>query len=256
MTPSTRGMLIVIALSAAIALLTPLSIRAARARARHDTSHAKLVRVLDQARELKDLQSSITLPSSSTFADRAGKDGGGGGAGGVASKVAASLAACGLPASTMTSLHPDTPTPIADANDAISSGGTTTSGEGGRLLRHRATLTLGGDALTLPRLGDFLAAWRTREPAWTVTSLDVSPQSRPSQASSTSSMGVAGGAGGAGGGGGGGGGGDLPLRVVVSLECVALEQTAAPNSSRNTSPSRRPASITSPPQSPTPGPPR
>jgi hypothetical protein len=76
-----------------------------------------------------------------------------------------------------------------------------------RAARLRAGVTLTG--LTLPQVGRFLAAWREREPRWTASSVDLSPE--PPR----------GGAGGA----AARTGGDLPLRVAVTLECLFVDET-------------------------------
>jgi hypothetical protein len=70
--------------------------------------------------------------------------------------------------------------------------------------RTRAVLTLA--PLTLPQLGGFLAAWHSREPQWTVSSIELSPQPG-NQAQSAAAP-----------------GGDLPLRAVLGLETLFVDQ--------------------------------
>lgn len=66
----------------------------------------------------------------------------------------------------------------------------------------RAVVTL--SPVTLPQLGTFLAAWREREPGWTVSSLDLSPQTDKAEGKA--------------------GGRDLPLRVVIGLETLFVDR--------------------------------
>lgn len=97
----------------------------------------------------------------------------------LAARVADVMSASGLPRTALESLSPESErvTP-ASAGPSVS--------------RRSATLTL--TSVTLPDLGRFLDAWRQREPAWTITSIDLKP-ARDTAAT-----------------------GDLPLRVVLTLE--------------------------------------
>jgi hypothetical protein len=65
-------------------------------------------------------------------------------------------------------------------------------------------VTLAG--VTLPQLGGFLKEWRQREPAWTVSGIDLAPQA-PGKKGEASSA-----------------GGDLPLRAVIGIETMFVEQ--------------------------------
>lgn len=110
---------------------------------------------------------------------------------GLTPRVSAALAASGLPASTMSGFSPEAESSV---------------GEGElRARRSRAVVTLA--PVTLPQLGTFLAAWREREPAWTVSSLDLSPQAEKTDARSA--------------------GRDLPLRVVIGLETLFVDRGGA-----------------------------
>jgi hypothetical protein len=107
-------------------------------------------------------------------------------------RISAALAAAGLPASALSSLSPEAESPI---------------GEGDlKARRTRAVLTLA--PVTLPQLGGFLAAWRSREPQWTVSSIELSPQ--PGNQSPGQSAAAP--------------GGDLPLRAVLGLETLFVDQ--------------------------------
>jgi len=98
---------------------------------------------------------------------------------GLASQISKALAHCGIPASTLQSLSPESQ-----------------SASGTGCIRKRATLNLTG--LTLPQVGAFLAAWRGAD--YTVSSIELSPLERTPQASAASP------------------GADLPLRAVITLE--------------------------------------
>src|SRR5262249_52850946 len=141
----------------------------AAVRARFDATEARdqLALVAQRAQELVALR---TTTASQTSVKRQ--------ASGLAPRVGAALSRCGLPASCLSSLSPET---AAVVNDGSS-----------RLRRQRATLALG--SITLPQLGSFLNTWRTAEPDWSVTSIDLSPTPAAQNAST---------------------GGDLPLRAVL-----------------------------------------
>jgi hypothetical protein len=108
---------------------------------------------------------------------------------GLTPRISAVLSAAGLPASAMSSLSPEAESPIGDSELLAR--------------RTRATLTLGG--VTLPQLGSFLSAWRSREPQWTIANLDLSPQGGKGESA----------------------GGDMPLRVVIGLETLFVESGPA-----------------------------
>jgi hypothetical protein len=76
----------------------------------------------------------------------------------------------------------------------------------GELKRQRATFTL--VPITLPQLGAFLDAWRQREPYWTVASIDVGPE--PIRQNENGGAAAA--------------GRDLPLRAVLTLEAIYLDE--------------------------------
>ncbi len=119
-------------------------------------------------------------------------------AGSLAPEVSATLAGTGLPPSVMNSL----------SADPDSSAGQGSSGTGAIQARtRRGTLVL--TSLTLPQLGAFCAAWRERQPGWTISALDVSPEGG-NLAAKTSVAST---------------GGDLPLRAVLTLESISLERS-------------------------------
>jgi hypothetical protein len=107
---------------------------------------------------------------------------------GLTPRISAALSACGLPASAMSSLSPEAESPLGDRDI--------------KARRSRAVLTLA--PVTLPQLGGFLAAWRSREPDWTVSSIDLALQSGNGQGAAA--------------------GGDLPLRAVLGLETLFVDQ--------------------------------
>jgi len=105
---------------------------------------------------------------------------------GLAARLASTLAAARLPATALAGVNPESAT-IHTGQDQST------------LRRQRATVNLAG--LTLPQLGSLLAAWRSAEPGWTVTRIDIAPLTgAPSPGS--------------------GPGGDSPLRIGLSLEAL------------------------------------
>ena len=143
----------------------------------------RLERVKHQAQKLGDLKTK--LPEWALAAKAAGT---------LAPEVSAALGASGLPASAMASLSADPET-----------AGTPGASAAGIQVRHRhATLVLG--SVTLAQLGTFLQTWRQRQPAWTVSMMDVSPE--PNGAALKAQT-----------------GGDLPLHAVLTMETLTLERS-------------------------------
>jgi hypothetical protein len=164
--------ILVIAASAGVLIVG--GSRAARAHAESAESRRELISVTHQASELARLR-------------RGGRDFPNRPEGGLAAKVASAMSRAGLASSILQSLSPE-------AQSAI-------SGEAGaRIFRQRATLTLAG--LSLPQVGKLLDAWRTAEPDWLVSSIDLTPiTSKDSPSIGT----------------------DLPLRAVIAIEGVFKE---------------------------------
>jgi hypothetical protein len=102
----------------------------------------------------------------------------------LAERAAHVLADAGLPSSALTNLSPARVAP----RDGV--------------LHRRATLML--EAVTLPQLGRFLDAWRSHEPAWTVSCIDLSPETRSQTPP----------------------GADLPIRAVITIETIQHEGDA------------------------------
>lgn len=161
---------------ASAAVLLATGTRAATARLRSQNADRDLRAIGDQAGELALLRSSRT-----DFPERPTS-----GEGGLASKVSAAMARAGLPASILQSLSPE-------AQSAA-------QGEA-RVSRRRATLTLAG--LSLSQVGKFLDAWRTAEPAWIISGIDLAPMI----SKEAPSIGT-----------------DLPLRAVITIEGVFKER--------------------------------
>jgi hypothetical protein len=170
-----------------VALLGFTARSALRARSAAGEARFQLITVTRQARELVQLRHDSkerALPVRP--------------AGGLAGKVAAALARAGLPASALQGLSPEAET-LTSAH----------------CFRERATVTLTG--ITLPQVGGFLDAWRTGEPEWTVSSIDLSPLDR--------GLGSAAGRPGTQ---TGNVGSDLPLRAVITLEGLFKEPPLSP----------------------------
>jgi hypothetical protein len=112
---------------------------------------------------------------------------------GLTPRISAALASCGLPASSVASVSPESESPLGETDL--------------HARRTRAVITLTG--VTLPQLGSFLGAWRTREPAWTVSSVDLSPQNGQGATGAGSASAA---------------GGDMPLRAVIGIETMFVDQ--------------------------------
>lgn len=146
-----RLVLITAALIAVLPLLWTAP-RYYRARTSHQSAISDLRMVTAQAAELASLWSAAPPET------RRGRP-----SGGLASRLAQTVAACGLPQSALHNVTPELESPLTSR---------------GRPL-HRATARLTLEPVTLPELGRFLHQWRTVEPTWTVSSVDLAPSNRP-----------------------------------------------------------------------------
>lgn len=151
--------------SLTLTILVITGVRASHAHARRDDSRHALTDVEDHARELVRLRSTAGAPPLPPRSE-----------GGLAGKVARAMASSGLTASALQSLSPEAQ-----------------SADQGRVRQH-ATLTLSGP--TLPQVGKFLDAWRTAEPEWIISGLDLSPAGTAAP------------------------GADVPLRAVVTMDAI------------------------------------
>jgi hypothetical protein len=97
--------------------------------------------------------------------------------------IGEALAACGLPAATLSNLSPESESIDRTDPRAV-------------LVHKRATLTL--TPLTLPQLGRYLEEWREGRPEWTVSRIDLEPRRDLAHAP----------------------GSDLALRVIIAVETV------------------------------------
>ena len=187
-TLSTRTLwCLVVALSAAVLGIAGWNWM--RCSAAERTQTLRLARITSHARTLSELQSQ--LPAW-TFATKP--------AGTLAPEVSATLAASGLPASAMASLAADP----ESAGVGGGGGGRGASNSGIQVRDRHATLVLG--SVTLPQLGTFLQNWRQRQPAWTISMVDVSPEPNAAAAKAQT-------------------GGDLPLHAVLTMQTLTLERS-------------------------------
>jgi len=159
------------ALAAIILIIT--GTRAARAHAERSDARAALTLVTRQANEVVRLRHAA---KDSSLPNRPES--------GLAGKVSQGLSRSGLAPSVMQSLSPE-----AESSDK-------------GLVRQHVTLTLAG--LTLPQVGKFLDAWRSNEPNWVVSGLDLSPA------------------------GAGTPGADLPLRAVITMDAMFKDTPRTP----------------------------
>jgi hypothetical protein len=181
----TRSILIVWTL-VLIMVVTAVAVTghmAYRARARAVAELARLRSVTEQAGQLSGLRAAMPA-----WALRRSPPAG------LAERVGAALQAGGLPSSSLSGLSP--------TSESVVGGVGSTGSESVRPKVRRATLTL--EPATLPQVGAFLEAWRTREPDWTVAGVDLSPLG--SKAQSAGSVGE-----------------DLPLRAVFTLESLFVD---------------------------------
>ncbi len=163
---------------AAAAILIIAGARAVRAHAYRTESRSALTLVTQQATELVRLRHEAKDSSLPLRPD-----------GGLASKVSHALTRAGLSATVMQSLSPE-----AETSDK-------------GVVRQHATLTFSG--VTLPQVGRFLDAWRTSEPDWVVSNLDLSPAGTGTP------------------------GADLPLRAVITLDAMFKDKPRAQTDPRS-----------------------
>lgn len=175
----TRALAWITCIGLSTAMLFITGTRAARAHSAASAARQDLTTITTQAEELVRLRAAKL-----DFPDRP--------EGGLAGKVSAAMTRAGLPNTALQSLSPE-------AQSAISSNSVTP------LTRQRATLTLHN--LSLPQIGRFLDAWRTTEPDWTVSSIDLTPiTSKDAAALGT----------------------DLPLRAVITIEGLFKQPARIP----------------------------
>lgn len=120
-----------------------------------------------------------------------------GGAGGLAGAANECIAAAGLPQAVLASLSPSTDAPIMLGPAAAAPGQTGLS-----VHRRRAVMTLA--PLTLPQVGRVLDSWRKSHADWVITSIDLSPDPPGRREPEPGS--------------------DLPLRAVLTIETLFVEQ--------------------------------
>ncbi|CAG0985462.1 hypothetical protein PHYC_01998 [Phycisphaerales bacterium] len=101
-------------------------------------------------------------------------------------KVTSALATAGLQASNLASLSPDAEQPVGSAK-----------AQDGTPIFVRRGARIVVDGTTLPRLGRFLDAWRSANPTWIVSTIDLSASGRPDPAER-----------------------QLPLRALITIEAV------------------------------------
>lgn len=140
----TLVLLATIALVCVLALFMSASGYLAARRERGAASETLVLRRA-QADELTSLRrATAALPRSS---------------GGLVSRMTAVLASCGLPSQTLVSVLPETPVELPSPSG---------------LTRTRQVARVSLDKLTLPALGRVLDTWRSAEPAWVITAIDLS----------------------------------------------------------------------------------
>ena len=188
--------------AAALALvaLVPVGLRASSAYAKASASQARLDRLTVQSGELTRLRSSVPA-----WLSRSSPTPRGTAESMLTPRFTAALTSAGLPTSggTLTGLSADTGTDLFASGSAL------------KAKKRHASASLSG--LTLPQLGKVLDQWRRANPSWTLTALDLSPVQ--GQGASTALAPT---------------GGDMPLKVNLTLENIALEGAASSPSPEGT----------------------
>ena len=182
MNPSPRAIWLIAGVTSVAAIASTAWSAAVAARSSAEQLR-RLPRVTEQARALEIVRASLpewaTRPAPPANPKSPNSDS-------LAPRVSAALAAAGLPASALASLSVQSDSDAAPTSKTF------------RVQHRRATLVLGG--VTLPQLGSFLQAWRSREPDWTISGVDAAPDriDKPTP------------------------GADLPLHIVLTLECLSI----------------------------------
>jgi hypothetical protein len=141
--------IVLLSLIAGFVMLAWSSKRYLGARAEAVTAGARLELVADQTRELSQLRAQA--PPELLRARPAP---------GLTARIAGVVAVAGLPQSALQNVTPELETLV-------------TTARGGKYRRMTVRLTL--EPVTLPELGRVLSEWRSAEPHWTVSSIDLAP---------------------------------------------------------------------------------
>lgn len=187
-----------IAVLASVGLLAWSASRVVTALGRADAAHTRLTQIQTAATELAALEQRQPSASLGKRPER-----------NLSGQIADALAEAGLPPTTLASLTPEEDAPITAAPST--NGRPTTNSLAYR--RQAARLTL--EPLTLPDLGRYLSAWRTRQPEWTTSSIQISPIITKDAAATSPSR---------------------PIRVTCLIECVYVEQPGTTSSRKESTP--------------------
>ena len=125
------------------------AVRMLSARRHADDARIHLSQVADSVKALRHLQE---ITKSGATGKRP--------APGLTGQVADAMAQAGIPLAAMSSLTPEPETELSRTGD---------------IARMRQGARLALEAVTLPQLGQFLQAWRTQHPEWTILSLQLTP---------------------------------------------------------------------------------
>lgn len=157
----------------------PVALRASDSARLARRERARAFAVVEDIERLHALRASLAAEGAH------GTDGEQAGSLTLAARVSAVLAASGLGQSSLAGLSPESVVQRSEAGTA---------------LRVRATLTL--QSVTLPEVGRFIAEWRSRYPAWILTSIDLAPDAGDKVTP----------------------GSDLPIRAVLVVESIAFDR--------------------------------
>jgi hypothetical protein len=175
----------VIALLVIVTGLAGAGTRAVAARTRAKAALGQASRAIDQAARIAALRAALP-PCLGTAADGSP----------LAPRIGRALSAAGAEPSALVNLAP-----LGVSTAAAPAGGRS---PGGAALRtERTALTLA--PITLPQLGTFLKAWQDSEPCWSLTAIDLMPETAGRRVTP-------------------GPGEDWPLRVTLSLQSVSAQK--------------------------------
>lgn len=184
----------------------PVALRASDSARLARRERARALTVVADVERLHTLRASLAADGAeggagATSGDALGSDDGGSNSLTLAARVSGVLAASGLGQSCLAGLSPESVVQRSEAGTA---------------LRVRATLTL--QSVTLPQVGRFIAEWRSRHPAWTLTSIDLAPDAGAKITP----------------------GSDLLIRAVLVVESIAFDPHNDPHDGADTNAASHP----------------
>lgn len=152
----TSSKLMVAAAAVSVMIAAMLAWQLSGQRAMADASRSRLEQLVTRAAKLDQLRADAASRTRAPI-DQVN----------LMSNLNAALLEAGLPVTALTNLTPEADGPV------MSGRGGAGDDAASRYRRQAARVTI--EQVTLPQVGKFLAAWRTAQPRWMVTSLQVQP---------------------------------------------------------------------------------